>query len=101
MLVIDLARAQALGICPMLASVRHDLRVRAIEVVVVEQLGVVLWREVDRWRGELQQNAVCDLDVDERAPGWSLVCDVPCMVGWSYANRANQVSGARRGARQS
>jgi hypothetical protein len=34
----------------------------------IEQVGVVLRRELDRRAGELKQDAACDPDVGERAP---------------------------------
>src|SRR6218665_581371 len=68
MFVIDLSRLGPLGVCPLIQAVISDLSIGAVEVGVVEEVRVVLLRKLHRRSRELQQDAVCDLDVDEWAP---------------------------------
>jgi len=61
MVMVDLTWPRPLRVRPVVASLRGQHGVCPVEVVVVEQIRVVLRRELNRRSGELEQNATGDL----------------------------------------
>lgn len=67
--VVDAARLLPERVGGVVDPARCHECVRAVEVIVVEEKGVVLRLDVDRRRRDLQQDTVLDLEVGERSPG--------------------------------